>query len=247
LLFKGTGGDFSKPKWSPDGRRLIFSRRLAAASDAAALIELVVVTGGDDPVRVLPVPDQILFHPSDWANDGRTILGTCRPRVDEPAKICVTTLSETATEAAVTVVASDTVKGLWNGHFSPDQRWIVFQAIDPAEQGTSTLFVVSASGGPWTPVSIAHSFADKPHWSPDGRSIYFLSDRGGRMNVWGQRFSPESGRPIAETFRVTSFASDTRMLSTNLRAMEIAVTPNHLLLPITESTGQLWMLEHPAR
>jgi hypothetical protein len=67
---------------------------------------------------------------------------------------------------------------------------------------------------------------------------------GGWTNVWGRRFNGNVGTPDGEAFQVTSFGSDLRMISANLSAMEIAIAANQLLLPVTESTSQLWTLEN---
>ena len=40
-------------------------------------------------------------------------------------------------------------------------------------------------------------WADKPRWSPDGRTIYFVSRRvTGFLNVWGIRFDQTKGEPV---------------------------------------------------
>jgi hypothetical protein len=53
---------------------------------------------------------------------------------------------------------------------------------------------------------------DKPVWSRKGRSIYFVSRRRGFFNVRGIRFDPSTGRPVGDTFPVTSFDSPNLMV-----------------------------------
>lgn len=86
-------------------------------------------------------------------------------------------------------------------------------------------------------------FYDKPRWSPDGRILYFLSNRTGFFNVWGIRFDLDQGRPIGEPFRVTAFESPGRMISSVIATAEIAVVRNKLAVPITEVSGNIWMLD----
>jgi hypothetical protein len=90
-------------------------------------------------------------------------------------------------------------------------------------------------------------FNDKPHWAPDGRTIYFVSTRGGATNVWGRRFDDRTGAPSGAPVRVTSFVSDRERLSSNVQAMDIAITPDALIVPITKVTSQIWVLESIAR
>lgn len=94
-------------------------------------------------------------------------------------------------------------------------------------------------------ITDGRAYDDKPHWAPDGRTIYFASDRGGLWNVWGRRFDPATGKPVGELLRVTSFDSPRQTLAaTQLSHMQFAVTADRLFLPLTETSGKLWMLEN---
>ena len=57
----------------------------------------------------------------------------------------------------------------------------------------------------WTRITEGTSGDDKPRWSPDGKTLYFISSRAGLFNVWGMRFDPAIGQPVGEPFRVTAF------------------------------------------
>ena len=248
LVFRGSGGTFSKPRWSPDGKQIVVARRWRPTSGQDPQVELLLLDAATGRVRVVPIAGQISFNVSDWAVDNRTILGACQQQPHEPVKLCAVTIAIDQTKpATATVIASDPVRELRNGRLSPDQRWILFQALDRTQPVTSTLFIIPASGGSWIPVSGEGAFSDKPHWSPDGRTIYFVSDRSGWTNVWGRRFRSETGTPTGELFQVTSFASDLKMISTALTVMDLAVAPSQLILPITETTSQLWTLENGNR
>lgn len=70
---------------------------------------------------------------------------------------------------------------------SPDGRRVAFvlRYLDPAaNRGRTDLWVVSIDGGQ-AMVLAEHPAADSsPRWSPDGRSLFFLSRRGGASQVW---------------------------------------------------------------
>ena len=155
--------------------------------------------------------------------------------------------SDAATEPRMRVIASDPAKNLFEKRFSPDGRWITFIAVESSDAGVSTIFVMPASGGRWTPMTEGLAYDDKPHWGPDGSTLYFVSNRDGLFNVWGRRFDGATGTPSGASFRVTSFSSPRQTISPQLSRMQIAVTARHLFLPITETSGELWMLENVDR
>ena len=53
--------------------------------------------------------------------------------------------------------------------------------------------------------------------------------------------------PVGEPFPVTSFRSAQFELSPRTVQMDIAVTATHLLLPISESRSEIWMLDQVDR
>ena len=61
--------------------------------------------------------------------------------------------------------------------------------------------------------------------------------------MWGIRFDPQQGKPVGEPFRVTSFDSPGKMVWAKLEESEITLSANRLVLPITEVTGNIWVLD----
>lgn len=127
---------------------------------------------------------------------------------------------------------------------SPDQRWISFNALNATGPAGSTIYVVPASGGEWIRITGDRYWDDKPRWSPDGRTIYFISNRTGFFNVWGARFNPANGRPVGEPFRVTDFESPGQMIPPVLALTEISLAADRLVLDITEASGNIWILDN---
>ena len=138
-------------------------------------------------------------------------------------------------------------RNLFNQRFSPDQRWITFLAHDLSYASTSTVYVAPTAGGAWRAITDGTWFDDKPRWGPDGRVLYFVSNRTGVANVWGRRFDDATGTPIGEPFPVTSFRSAQFLLTPRTVQMDIAITATHLLLPMTESRSDIWMLDQVDR
>ena len=199
--------------------------------------------------RVLTLPGHVEMQGSDWSKDGQAILGACRFSRSERYSTClvpVSSANETG-DSTVRVIASDPKRNLYNQRFSPDQRWITFLAHDLSYASTSTVYVMPTGGGAWRAITDGAWFDDKPRWGPDGRILYFVSNRTGVANVWGRRFDDSTGTPIGEPFPVTSFRSAQFLLTPRTVQMDIAITATHLLLPMTESRSEIWMLDQVDR
>ncbi len=70
--------------------------------------------------------------------------------------------------------------------YSPDGRWIAYHRV---LRGERHIWVVPAEGGPPVAFTTGPSCDDTPQWSPDGREISFMSDRGGGDGIWAAPFS----------------------------------------------------------
>ena len=90
---------------------------------------------------------------------------------------------------------------------------------------------------------VRRAYDDKPHWARDGRTVYFVPDRYGTLNVWARRVDPQTGDPIGEPLPVTTFNSQQQTLSPNSTRTQIPVTSTRLFVPITENSGETWTLD----
>jgi serine/threonine protein kinase/Tol biopolymer transport system component len=180
-------------------------------------------------------------NPYDWSADGSLILHNC-PDGKAPPAICLSPRDATTTADTRTIVA-DSDHAIFQGRFSPDGRWILFNAQSLRSVGTSVLGVVPATGGKWTRLTDATLWADKPRWSPDGRTIYFISNRNGAFfDVWGLPFNPDTGRTAGGEFRVTHNENPSRTVAATF-ASELGVSSKWLIVPIVESKGSVWLLD----
>ena len=186
-----------------------------------------------------------IVNPWDWSADGTRILHQC-PASEAPPAICSSPRDATTTADMRTIVA-DADHAIWQGRFSPDGRWVLFNAQSLKTVGTSVLGVVPASGGKWTPLTDARLWADKPRWGPDGRTIYFISNRNSAFfDVWGLRFDPDAARAIGEEFRVTTNDNPGRTLDASAGG-ELGVSAKRIVVPIVESKGSVWVLDGVGR
>jgi Tol biopolymer transport system component len=229
------------PIWSPDGERAAYLRMDPSTGKA----QIVVWSSGDRSEEPLEVKEAAAVF--DWSPDGKLLLfskcgnGRC--------EIWQAPVSDAASsETAARKIASDPNYYLFQPHISRDGGWIAFEAVGALSQRwDSTLYVIPAAGGPWIRVTNGKQYDDKPRWSPDGKILYFLSDRAGFFNLWGIRFDPAKGKPLGEPFRVTSFDSPTMMISRRISKVEISLTEDRLVMPIAQASGNIWVLDNVDR
>lgn len=92
---------------------------------------------------------------------------------------------------------------------SPDGRWIVFATVNvDLEKNSKTphLWVISSGGGEAKQATDGVG-EDAPQWSPDGKSVLFISARDGESQVWVAAFDSAAGTISAEPRKVTSLST----------------------------------------
>src|ERR1022692_1208843 len=104
-----------------------------------------------------------------------------------------------ATAFAGTPLTVETMLKLYrlgDPQLSPDGKTIVYQAMAPnlaANTRPTQIWSVSISGG--APKQITHEGSQntRPRWSPDGKRIAFIGNRGGSSQVW--TMAPDGSDP----------------------------------------------------
>jgi serine/threonine protein kinase len=136
---------------------------------------------------------------------------------------------------------------LYQAHFSPDDRWVVFLAVtDPYH---SRLFIVpyqqQAPGErEWIPVTDGSAFDDFVRWSPDGNMLYFVSDRDEFRCLWAQRLNTSSKRPMGAPFAVQHFHNARLLMQRRgLDPLQIAVARDRIVFNLRETAGNIWMTQ----
>jgi Tol biopolymer transport system component len=87
------------------------------------------------------------------------------------------------------LVASSRDRGFWNASVSPDGNRIACVSETKGKGIPSNLdiYLIDTDGTNLTQITFHHGHDFCPRWSPDGKSIYFLSQRGsekGEWNIW---------------------------------------------------------------
>jgi Tol biopolymer transport system component len=229
--------DYSRwyPHWSPDGMQLVYERRNPRTNEHQ-IMAWSNLSHEEAPLTEL---NDSLGGVSDWCPDGKRLLTVARDGI-----WLVPVTSASRAEAAAKKIASNPAYQLYQAHMSPDDRWIVFNAAANSPNPESSLFVVPAPGGSWTRITDGKHWDDKPRWSPDGKTIYFVSRRGGFFNIWGIHFDPTAGKPIGQPFQVSKFDSPRLMIPQWIGPVGLSLTQDKLVLTMAQASGNIWVLDN---
>jgi eukaryotic-like serine/threonine-protein kinase len=182
LLPNSFEGD-SQPAVSPDGHQIAFrSEREGGGIFVMGLM-------GESVRRVTDFG----FNPA-WSPEGKEILcateGIDNPLVRRhPSQIYRVSL---ATGQRRLVHKDDAVQPSW----SPNGFRIAYWGL--SSSGQRIIWTVPAGGGEAVPATAGTSVDWNPVWSPDGRYLYFVSDRSGVTNLWRLPIDERSGRVQGE-------------------------------------------------
>jgi eukaryotic-like serine/threonine-protein kinase len=220
------GGSGGLPVFNKDGTQVAYC-------DGISLFTFAF--GGGVPQRVSNCDGNL----SDWSHDGKVLLVG-------PAWVGTISALDIATGKETPLLA-DPGRGVWQGHFSPDSRWVTFNL---AEKFNSRIFVAlfrheAIPRTEWRSITDENTWADKPRFSADGRILFFTSNRDGYWCIWGQRLTPEM-HPTREPFAVYHSHQMRRSIgNTDIASADISVAKDLIVFPQTEITGNIWLLEPP--
>jgi len=194
-LTKGSGFDNTEPAFSPDGARIAFRSERSGGG-------IFVMGATGESLR--PVVDEG-FAPA-WSPDGSTLAYTT---VDAPdpyhlggaGNVVTVDVKSGKKSVLAQGEASEAVfQGpVWSPH---GRRIAVFGLLGTGSQ--RDIFTIDASDAKAAPVRLTN---DKPLdwapvWAPDGRSVYFGSDRGGTTDLYRIGIDEATGRATSPPARI---------------------------------------------
>jgi len=106
--------------------------------------------------------------------------------------------------------------------------------------GWRDIWTISVGGGP--PVEVTRDVATdwNPVWSPDGRFLYFGSDRGGSLNLWRVPIEERTGRTLGPP-------EPAFLPATYVGQFSLARDGRHIAYRTQEATGSLFRLGFDSR
>ena len=174
---------------------------------------------------------------SGWAPDGKHLLVTDYAKARNPI------LDLDVDTGQTREVLRHPQYSLFPRSFSPDGNWISLSA-DRGAAGIPIAIAPYRPGNPppeseWIFLTDGKSQDQYPRWSPDGNTIYFVSDRDGHIAILSQRLDPQTKHPLGKPASLYVFSSSLRFPENMLW---ISVAQDKIVFSLEERTGSIWML-----
>ncbi len=194
----------SAGSWDPAGKRFVFP----AISKGDATLNIIDVERGRTEREIKVKEANEIVNPA-WSPDGKQIVFS--GLIGGFTDLFVYDL-EKDTERRLTSDAYAEMDPAW----SPDGKRIAFSTdrfttnLDTIKPGRLRLALMDVSTGAVTELGgFAEAKNISPHWTPDGRSIYFLSDRQGITNIY--RMVVDGGKTTQLTNMLTGASGITAL------------------------------------
>ncbi len=125
---------------------------------------------------------------------------------------------------------------------SPDGAWIAWQSGEPDGRAAIRISPLAGGGaGSHAPISVAEAdyYLGAPAWSPNGRWLYYLSDKSGRTSVFARPLDPRTKGPAGEEREVFSPLENRLALNFPAGNGALGVAEDRIVFEGTVMTGNI--------
>ena len=179
-LTAGTPEVDEQPAFSPDGQLIAFRSGRGGGG-------IFVMGATGESVRRI---SDFGFSPS-WSPDGKKVVISTETGNNPKARTTVAALwiIDVQSRERKKIYDGDAVGPRW----SPNGQRIAFWGLPNTGMGQRDIMTIASEGGKATLVTDDAPLDWCPAWAPDGKSLYFSSDRGGSMNIWRAPLDESTG------------------------------------------------------
>jgi serine/threonine protein kinase/Tol biopolymer transport system component len=208
-LTKDSPADDDQPAFSPDGERIVFR----SGRDGGGIF--VMGRTGEAARRVTRDG-----HNPAWSPDGTklvysTVASELKPQnAEQRGSIMVV-----GVDGGASTLLFDRPAML--PRWSPNGHRIAFSTGE-VNVGFANIVSIAAIGGETVPVTADAFLNWNAVWAPAGDFLYYVSNRGGSMNLWRIAIDEPSGRPQSDPQPITSPASFAAHLSVSADGRQLA-------------------------
>jgi Tol biopolymer transport system component len=224
------GGFARVPRWSPEGRRLLFLSERG--------LEVIPALGGPSKL-ILPVKEGSFttgatstWSDGTWSPDGRSIAYA---------------LGDSVYVRSLEGGAARGLARLREAHscaWSPDGRWLACVSGNRqfvtnggfGNRATSSVWLIPAAGGTPARVTDDESLNMSPAWLRGGPTLLFVSDREGGRDIYQVPLT-RAGRPARDAARLTT--------GLNAADMSVSADGRRLAYAAFTETSNVWALPIP--
>jgi Tol biopolymer transport system component/predicted Ser/Thr protein kinase len=200
-------GRDTDPSWSPDGTEIAFS----SSRDGGGIF-LMSALGGS-PRKLVSADGGLTRYPR-WSTDG-SALAFLRQFDDGGVRLDVIEIVSLAGEVRERVSVPPGDGAVADLRWSPDRQWFTYiWTVDRNLADVTRLWLLPVGEDQAIALSDGQTKIASPQWTPDGRSLQFVSNRGGSMDLWQQRLSADG-----------SLDGEPEPLTTGLQLRDASLSP----------------------
>jgi serine/threonine protein kinase/Tol biopolymer transport system component len=212
-LSKDSPSDDTQPAYSPDGNLIAFR----SERDGGGIF--LMGSTGESARRLT----ELGYNPT-WSPDGAEIAFASADGSDPRSRSGGSEIWRVSvgTGQKRLVSAVDGVQPNW----SPGGSRIAYWGREPGGEARRTIWTIAAAGGKATAVTNDDHLNWDPVWSPDGKYLYFASNRSGPTNFWRVAIDEGSGKVQGDPEPLTIPAQWSAFLSFSRDGREFAYATN---------------------
>ena len=131
-----------------------------------------------------------------------------------------------------------------NASLSPDGRWIAWLAGEPDGRAAVRISPVGSAPqevGETVTVAQADHYLGSPDWSPNGRWLYYLSERNGRCSIFARELDPRTKVPLGKEREILETTGNRLWLNYPYGNGAIAVAADRIVFEAASMTGNIYL------